>query len=137
MCMYTYTRTHTHTHTYTHIHTHTQRHRQIHIHLNCYNLELSLAEWIMVMICSCIQLHKLLIVICPSDYNGGWHWHVLCRNTYHPVQKFKCKIKCDCLLHRDEPILLFFSPIFLSGNSFIFNLFFSIFCLKFMCFAQW
>ena len=26
--------------------------------------------------------------------------------------------------HRDEPILLFFSPIFLSGNSFIFNLFF-------------
>ena len=25
---------------------------------------------------------------------------------------------------RDEPILLFFLPIFLSGNSFIFNLFF-------------
>ena len=38
---------------------------------------------------------------------------------------------------RDEPILLFFSPIILSGNSFIFNLFFLIFCLKFMCFAQW
>ena len=37
---------------------------------------------------------------------------------------------------RDEPILLFFSPIFLSSNSFILNLFFLIFCLKFMCFAQ-
>ena len=34
---------------------------------------------------------------------------------------------CEILNHvttRDEPILLFFSPIFLSGNSFIFNLFF-------------
>ena len=33
---------------------------------------------------------------------------------------------------RDEPILLFFSPIFLSGNSFFPNLF----CSKFMNFAQ-
>ena len=31
---------------------------------------------------------------------------------------------------RDEPILLFFSPIFLSGNSFIFSLLCSIFCSK-------
>ena len=31
---------------------------------------------------------------------------------------------------RDEPILLLFSPIFLSGNSFIFSLLCSIFCSK-------
>ena len=40
------------------------------------------------------------------------------------------------LLTRDAPILLFFSPIFLSGNSFFSNLLCSIFCSKFQHFAQ-
>ena len=35
-----------------------------------------------------------------------------------------------CDLARDEPILLLFSPIFLSGNSFILSLLCSIFCSK-------
>ena len=40
------------------------------------------------------------------------------------------------LTTRDGPILLFFSPIFLSGNSFFSNLSCSIFCSKFQHFAQ-
>ena len=59
--------------------------------------------------------------------------------VFYPIAQLQLEVDGIpvCVEARDEAILLFFSPIFLSSNSFIFNLFFLIFCLKFMCFAQW
>ena len=64
-------------------------------------------------------LHQVVDVSVPDCYLTPVLW-----NTRGHPSKF--------IQLRDEPILLFFSPIFLSGNSFIFNLFFLTFCLKFM-----
>ena len=54
-------------------------------------------------------------------------------STYHGVQLCVCLyMQYWCLCVGDELILLLFSPVFLSGNSFIFSLLCSIFCSKFV-----
>ena len=62
----------------------------------------------------------------------GWDFNNWLNSLNLSSEVFNHKSAKNVLVYRDEPILLFFLPIFLSGNSFIFNLFFQIFCLKFI-----
>ena len=71
---------------------------------------------------------KLLKPIIGTSHNhNGLLFHLVEGRCGHgslqcpPHEETK---ELTCAVCRDEPILLFFSPIFLSSNSFIFNLFF-------------
>ena len=55
---------------------------------------------------------------------------IIASYEYTAARAHLCSIITAQPYTRDEPILLLFSPIFLSGNSFIFSLLCSIFCSK-------
>ena len=73
-----------------------------------------------------LLLVRFLVFLAPSAQQC-----TVASNMAHSATSIAACIGC-----RDAPILLFFSPIFLSGNSFFSNLLCSIFCSKFQHFAQ-
>ena len=76
--------------------------------------------------------HKMDFYCCANrdGFHKSSHIYAYQLQGQKQFQETRHACACACISIRDEPILLLFSPIFLSGDSFIFSLLCSKFCSK-------